>query len=79
MRPAWVKMRKSTGSKRRELSTDDIDRIITLHGDFANADPEHSRVLDNTEFGYRTITVERPLRQVFSITDDLIQKPWATR
>ena len=75
----WVKMRKSLGSKRRELSDDDIDRIITLHGEFTEADPEHSRVLDNTEFGYRTITVERPLRQVFTITNDLIEEAMAHR
>ena len=73
----WVKLRKSLGSKRRELSDADIERIITLHGQFAHADPEHSRVLDNTEFGYRTITVERPLRQVFTITDDLIEDAMA--
>ena len=75
----WVKMRKSLGSKRRELSYEDINRIITLHGAFADAAPEHSRVLDNPKFGYRTITVERPLRQVFTITDDLIEEAMAHR
>jgi type I restriction enzyme M protein len=75
----WIKMRKSLGSKRRELSLADIDRIISLHGQFTDADPEHSRVLDNTEFGYRTLTVERPLRQVFTITDDLIEEAMVNR
>lgn len=75
----WVKMRKSLGSKRRELSEADIERIITLHGQFTDADPDYSRVLDNTDFGYRTITVERPLRQVFTATDDLIEGAMAHR
>ena len=75
----WVKMRKSLGSKRRELSQADIDRIISLHGHFTDADPEHSRVLANAEFGYRTITVERPLRQVFTVTPDLVEEAMAHR
>ena len=75
----WVKMRKSLGSKRRELAEADIERIITLHGQFTDADPDYSRVLDNTDFGYRTITVERPLRQVFTVTDDLIEEAMAHR
>ncbi len=75
----WVKMRKSLGSKRRELSAADIERIITLHGQFTDADAEFSRVLANSEFGYRTITVERPLRQLFTVTGDLVEEAMAHR
>jgi type I restriction enzyme M protein len=56
----YQKMRKSLGSKRKELGEADIERIVKLYGAFeAN---EHSKIFDNADFGYSTITVERPLR-----------------
>lgn len=92
----WQKMRKSLGSKRKELGDDHIATITRLFGDFVEAErvtvldadgkelaqhivtatqnaPEPpaggklkrapvSRVFRNEEFGYTTITVERPLR-----------------
>ncbi|MBS1823409.1 MAG: N-6 DNA methylase, partial [Acidobacteria bacterium] len=61
----WQKMRKSLGSKRKELSDDHIDEITRLFGAFENADQDGkpvSRVFKTTDFGYRTITVERPQR-----------------
>ena len=66
----WQKMRKSLGSKRKELSPAHIEDITKLFGDFqevsrpdANGQPVPiSRIFANTEFGYRTITVERPVR-----------------
>ncbi len=61
----WQKMRKNLGSKRKELSPDHIDEITKLFGNGKNASKDGvpiSRVFKNAEFGYRTITVERPLR-----------------
>jgi type I restriction enzyme M protein len=60
----FVKMRKSLGSKRKELSPADIERIVALYGGFQES--EYSRIFANEDFGYRTITVERPLRLNFS-------------
>ena len=65
----WQKMRKSLGSKRKELSQEHIEDITRLFGNFE----EHSRQVDgspvpisrifaNDAFGYHTITVERPER-----------------
>ncbi len=62
---SWQKMRKSLGSKRRELSPDHIDDITKLFGKFKEVTRDGvpiSRIFRNEEFGYRTITVERPLR-----------------
>ena len=59
------KMRKSLGSKRKELSSEHIERITKLFGDGVEADEDGkpiSRIFGNEEFGYRTITVERPSR-----------------
>ena len=92
----WRKMRKSLGSKRKELGEEDIATITKLFGGFIEAQlatvsdaegkeiakeivnegakppaaPEGgnvklaplSRIFPNETFGYRTITVERPLR-----------------
>ena len=61
----WQKIRKSLGSKRKELSEDHIAEITRLFGQFAEASDGRrpiSRIFKNSEFGYRTITVERPLR-----------------
>jgi type I restriction enzyme M protein len=58
-------MRKSLGSKRKELSDDHIAGITRLFGDFVEAEEDGkpiSRIFDNSTFGYHTITVERPLR-----------------
>ena len=91
----WVKMRKSLGSKRRQMSDEQIATVTRLFGECAEAqlatvfDAEGkevarelvrtgqappappasgktklaplSRLFSNSDFGYRTITVERPL------------------
>jgi type I restriction enzyme M protein len=61
----WQKMRKSLGSKRKELSAEHIEDITRLFGDFEDASRDGapiSRIFKNESFGYRTITVERPER-----------------
>ncbi|MEP9391537.1 class I SAM-dependent DNA methyltransferase [Gordonia sp. VNK1] len=68
------KMRKSLGSKRKLLQDDDIARIVQLYFDHID-DPGSddvaslSKVFANDDFGYRTITVERPLQLAFRIDD----------
>ena len=61
----WQKMRKSLGSKRKELGAEHIEEITRLFGDFKEATKDGvpiSRIFKNEDFGYRTITVERPER-----------------
>ena len=61
----WQKMRKSLGSKRKELSPDQIEEITQLFGRFKELTRDGrpiSRIFTNGSFGYRTITVERPAR-----------------
>ena len=67
----WQKMRKSLGSKRKELSDEHIAEITRIFGEFKEATRLEKdgktkvpigRIFKNEEFGYRTITVERPLR-----------------
>ena len=61
----WQKMRKSLGSKRKELSDDHIAEITRLFGECVEAEKDGkpiSRIFKNEDFGYRTITVERHQR-----------------
>ena len=52
-------MRKSLGSKRKQLSDESIDEITRIYGVFEES--KISKIFDTTDFGYRRITVERPL------------------
>ncbi len=61
----WQKMRKSLGSKRKELSDEHIAEITRLFGQFMEAEQDGkpiSRIFRNEDFGYTTLTIERPLR-----------------
>ena len=61
----WQKMRKSLGSKRKELGAEHIEEISKLFGEFKESSRDGapiSRIFKNEAFGYRTITVERPER-----------------
>lgn len=56
----YAAMRKSLGSKRRELTEQGIETIVKTYGQFIEND--FSKIFDYREFGYRRITVERPLK-----------------
>lgn len=61
----WQKMRKSLGSKRKELGAEHIDDITRIFGTFEELTREGvpiSKIFANAAFGYNTITVERPER-----------------
>ena len=61
----WQKMRKSLGSKRKELSPEHIEEITRLFGEGKESTKDGvpiSRIFKNEDFGYSTITVERPER-----------------
>ncbi|MFN9809148.1 MAG: N-6 DNA methylase [Deltaproteobacteria bacterium] len=61
----FQKMRKSLGSKRKELSPTQIAELTNLFGEFEEVTRDGvpiSRIFKNEDFGYETITVERPLR-----------------
>jgi type I restriction enzyme M protein len=62
----FQKMRKSLGQKRKELSDSQIHEITTIYGKFEEG--EFVKIFDNEDFGYRRITVERPLRLKVVVT-----------
>lgn len=71
----WKSMRKSLGSKRREIPEDARDLIVKLFGEMLNGDGEYgdiSKIFDREAFGYREIRVERPLKLNFQASQERI-------
>lgn len=60
------RMRRSLGAKRNEIPAAHIESICELH--LNGCDGPHSKVLNNADFGYRRIVIERPLRLRFQVT-----------
>ena len=56
----YNKMRKSLGNKRNVLSEEQINTLVRLYDAFTPT--AQSKIFATTDFGYRRITVERPLR-----------------
>ncbi|MYU24376.1 class I SAM-dependent DNA methyltransferase [Streptomyces sp. SID8352] len=78
-RDQFQKMRKSLGDKRKELGTRHIADVTRLYGEAvqAAADPGHElhskvKVFENSAFGYQRITVERPLKLRFEVTEETL-------
>ena len=69
-REYFVKMRKSLGEKRKEISDAQIEEITRLYGDFAEG--EKVKIFPNEAFGFLRITVERPLRLRWEVTEETI-------
>ena len=78
-RDQWEKMRKSLGDKRKQVSDAQIKHITELYVDAVAvaADPGHPdhgkvKIFGTRDFGYHRITVERPLKLRFEITEDTL-------
>lgn len=73
----WRSMGKSLGSKRREIPQDSVEEIARIYSDMLNGEDgwgEFSKIFDTTDFGYREIRVERPLKLAFSVTKEGLEK-----
>lgn len=60
--------KRSLGDKRRHITTAQIEDIVRLFGCFEDGD--HSKIFDNTDFGYTRITIERPLRLTYQMATE---------
>jgi type I restriction enzyme M protein len=82
----WNQMRKSLGDKRREIPVDRAQDVLKILSDFKDGDTRLvtkdgeqedvivSKVFPTTHFGYRKITVERPLRLNFQASPERIAR-----
>ncbi len=63
------KMRKSLGSKRKYMTEKHIEDIVKIYGNLKKT--KVSKIFKTTDFGYRRITVERPLKLSFKLHDEI--------
>ncbi len=82
----WSPLKKSLGNKRRDIPPERATDILSLLGGFADGETRTvskggedeeatvSRIFPETRFGFRKITVERPLRLNFQASDDRIAR-----
>ena len=82
----WVPMRKSLGDKRREIPLDREQDILKILAELKESDTRTiakdgngetnvvSRIFPTTHFGFRKITVERPLRLNFQASPERIAR-----
>lgn len=71
----YVKMRKSLGNKRHQLSDRDIEDILDLYNEFDESDV--IKVFDKEDFGYTKVTVERPLQLNYEVTGERLENLYA--
>lgn len=72
----WKSMRKSLGSKRREIPNEACDEIARIYSEMLNGDGDWgdvSKIFATTDFGYREIRVERPLKLAFAVTPEALE------
>lgn len=97
----YKKMRKSLGSKRKEMSEEDIGLLAKTFGAFERIEAQEiskrthgksnrgrkslssrsddvktfsSKIFNTYDFGYRRITIERPLRESFQFSDERVEE-----
>ena len=73
----FKKMKKSLGNKRHEISEEHKNTIAQLYGEFKEEEfkeGEFVRIFDSEEFGYKRITVERPLQLNFQVNEDRLSR-----
>ena len=67
----YQSMRKSLGNKRKEITLEQIEEITSLYEKFEES--ENSKIFDNEDFGYRKVTIERPLKLSFKVNEEAIE------
>ena len=82
----WTQMRKSLGDKRREIPVDRAQDILKILTDFKDGDTRFvtkegerdevivSKIFPTIHFGFRKITVQRPLRLNFQASPERIAR-----
>jgi type I restriction enzyme M protein len=68
-----TKMRKSLGDKRKELTSDAIQQITKMYSDaISNSLDKRIKVMKNEEFGFARLTIDRPLRRVWRVDEEIL-------
>ena len=75
-----TKLRKPLGQKRNEITPEHIIELTEVYHNFRESDI--CKIMDNEDFLYREVTIQRPFKRSFSIREDRFdslysQKPFA--
>jgi type I restriction enzyme M protein len=75
------KMRKALGDKKKELTPEVIEEITNLYSEaISKLADKRVKVMKNEEFGFARLTIERPLRRVWRVDEEiLLSAPAAIR
>jgi type I restriction enzyme M protein len=68
----WKQRSKNLGSKRRDIPRDKTREIVVLLNRFEEG--KFSKIFPVTQFGYRRITIERPLQLNFQASPERIER-----
>jgi type I restriction enzyme M protein len=73
----WKSMRKSLGSKRREIPEDARKEIVRIYAKMLNGNGDYgefSKIFDISEFSHREVRIELPLRLSYQITPEHLDR-----
>jgi type I restriction enzyme M protein len=73
----WQSMRKSLGSKRREIPESARQETVKIYNEMLNGKAgmgEYSKIFDNADFAYREIRIERPLKLNFQASPERLER-----
>lgn len=70
-RKQFTKRRKSLGNKRKDISEANARQILEWYNEFKEG--ARVKIFDTREFGYRQVTIERPLQLSFQVTPERIE------
>lgn len=70
-RKQFTKRRKSLGNKRKDISEANTQQILEWYNEFKEG--TRVKIFDTREFGYRQVTIERPLQLSFQVTPERIE------
>lgn len=67
----WTLLRKSLGKKRKEISVNQIKKIVDIYTNFK--ENEYCKIFDKEEFLYREYAVYQPLQRSYGINNERIE------
>lgn len=70
-RKQFTKRRKSLGNKRKDIGEANAEQILQWYNEFKEG--ARVKIFDTREFGYRQVTIERPLQLSFQVTPERIE------
>ncbi|MCA9335804.1 SAM-dependent DNA methyltransferase [Candidatus Saccharibacteria bacterium] len=70
-RKQFTKRRKSLGNKRKDIGEANSEQILQWYNEFKEG--ARVKIFDTREFGYRQVTIERPLQLSFQVTPERIE------